>query len=122
MGITTRLIFALAILVSLFYSTSSITGYVVPYTRYLRNSPLATKCYGRTDQGNMVALLNESFFYDDRCGLNARVDAGGRVRVKIVDVCPPTLCDENTNLALSMEAFSQIADPAAGKIFVDYAT
>ncbi|KAK3033160.1 hypothetical protein RJ639_036344 [Escallonia herrerae] len=75
-----------------------------------------------TDQGNMVALLNESFFYDDRCGLNALVVAGGRVRVKIVDVCPPTLCDENTNLALSVEAFSQIADPAAGKIFVDYST
>ncbi|KAK2998632.1 hypothetical protein RJ639_023965 [Escallonia herrerae] len=74
------------------------------------------------DQGTMVALLNETFFYDDRCGLTALVVYGGSVRVKIVGVCPPTLCDENTNLALSTEAFSQIADPAAGKIFVDYAT
>ncbi|KAK2989424.1 hypothetical protein RJ640_017679 [Escallonia rubra] len=76
------------------------------------------------DQGTMVALLNETFFYDDRCGLKALVvyGASGSVRVKIVGVCPPSLCDENTNLALSTEAFSQIADPAAGKIFVDYAT
>ncbi|KAK2989426.1 hypothetical protein RJ640_017681 [Escallonia rubra] len=74
------------------------------------------------DQGNMVALFKESYFYDDRCGLNVHVVYGGSVTVKIVGPCPPTLCDENTFLALSKEAFSQIADPAAGKIFVDYGT
>ncbi|KAK2975320.1 hypothetical protein RJ640_025039 [Escallonia rubra] len=87
-----------------------------------RKDTTTTKCYGMKDQGTMVALLNETFFYDDRCGLKALVVYGGSVRVKIVGVCPPSLCDENTNLALSTETFSQIADPAAGKIFVDYAT
>ncbi|KAK2996834.1 hypothetical protein RJ639_024745 [Escallonia herrerae] len=78
----------------------------------------ATKCYGTEDQGNMVALIKESYFYDDRCGLHVHVLHGGSVTVKIVGPCPPTLCDENTYLALSTEAFSQIADPAAGKIFL----
>ncbi|GMN65179.1 hypothetical protein TIFTF001_034249 [Ficus carica] len=43
---------------------------------------------------------------------------GGSVVVKIVDYCPPPGCQ--ATIDLSQEAFSQIADPNAGKINIQY--
>ena len=42
---------------------------------------------------------------------------GGSVTVKVVDLCPG--CAAN-GFDLSLEAFSAIADPAEGKIIIDY--
>ena len=90
----------------------------------------ASACYGFEDRGTMIAAASPALYangaacgrrYSVACtsGTNAVPNPcrNGRVTVTVVDLCPG--CPAN-GLDLSQEAFSIIADPAAGRINIDY--
>ncbi|XP_042049919.1 EG45-like domain containing protein isoform X2 [Salvia splendens] len=58
----------------------------------------ASSCYGYQDKGKMVAAANPALF-------------------TIVDVCPGCAANQ---IDLSEQAFKSIADPNAGKIWIEY--
>jgi len=73
----------------------------------------------------MIAAVSPDIFqnraacgrmYTVRC-VNSPACRGGSVTVQVVDLCPG--CPPN-GFDLSLEAFSIIADPAAGRIPIDY--
>uniref|UniRef100_A0A7C8ZJ82 Expansin-like EG45 domain-containing protein n=1 Tax=Opuntia streptacantha TaxID=393608 RepID=A0A7C8ZJ82_OPUST len=82
-------------------------------------------CYGYEDHGRMIAAASPDIFqnraacgrmYIVRC-VNSPACRAGSVTVQVVDLCPG--CPRNA-FDLSLEAFSIIADPAAGRIPIDY--
>ena len=91
----------------------------------------ASSCYGNENQGTMIAAVSADIFQNKAaCGRMYRVTCvrgtnagvpqpckGGSVTVKVVDLCPG--CSSN-GFDLSQEAFSAIADPAEGRIIIDY--
>ncbi|XP_038696883.1 EG45-like domain containing protein [Tripterygium wilfordii] len=114
------------VVVGLISVASAETGTATFYTVYVPSS-----CYGYEDQGVMIAAASPSIFnnraacgrmYNFRCTgpTNQGVPQpcrGNGVTVKIVDLCPG--CQGNS-LDLSQEAFSQIADPNAGRIQIEF--
>ncbi|XP_021755345.1 EG45-like domain containing protein [Chenopodium quinoa] len=118
------------IVIAIFASFASVAiaipGTATYYTTYVPSS-----CYGFEDQGTMIAAASADIFQNRAaCGRMYRVTCtsgtnqgvpqpcrGGSVTVKVVDLCPG--CSAN-GLDLSMEAFSVIADPNAGRINIDY--
>ena len=91
----------------------------------------ASSCNGYQNDGVMIAAASDAI-WDNRaaCGRTYRVKCTGAtnlgvpqpckgtsVVVKIVDYCPPGC---QGTIDLSKEAFSQIADPDAGKIKIEY--
>jgi expansin (peptidoglycan-binding protein) len=94
---------------------------------------IASACYGYQDEGVMIAAASDALWengaacgrmYTVTCtgatnqGVLSQPCKPGGVTVKIVDYCPSPGCQ--ATLDLSQEAFSVIADPAAGKINIDY--
>lgn len=92
---------------------------------------VANACYNNVDQGKIIAAASDDV-WDGRaaCGRMYSVTCtgatnqgvpqpctGASVTVKIVDYCPAGC---QGTLDLSQEAFSQIADVNAGKIYIDY--
>ncbi|XP_041020464.1 EG45-like domain containing protein [Juglans microcarpa x Juglans regia] len=89
-------------------------------------------CFGYEDQGVMTAAASDALWDNGAaCGRMYSVSCtgptnqgvpqpctGSQVTVKIVDFCPPPGCQGTLDIA--QEAFSQIADPAAGKITIEY--
>ncbi|KAI4295350.1 hypothetical protein L6164_035404 [Bauhinia variegata] len=113
------------VITSLASTASAIAGTATYYTVYVPSA-----CYGYEDQGTLIAAANPSLYNNGAaCGRMYRVTCtggtnnvpnpcrSGSVTVKIVDLCPG--CGEN-QLDLSQEAFSQIANPDAGRITIDY--
>ncbi|KAL4654519.1 hypothetical protein ACB092_01G385500 [Castanea dentata] len=116
----------LGLVLSLISVASAISGTATYYTVY---TPSA--CYGYQDQGVMIAAASDALYENGAaCGRMYKVrctgptNAGvpqpcrGEVTVKIVDRCPSPGCQ--ATIDLSQEAFNIIADPAAGKINIDY--
>uniref|UniRef100_A0A7C8YU67 Expansin-like EG45 domain-containing protein n=1 Tax=Opuntia streptacantha TaxID=393608 RepID=A0A7C8YU67_OPUST len=117
----------LAVIFASFASVAfSISGVATYYTQYYPSS-----CYGNENQGTMIAAVSADIFQNKAaCGRMYRVTCvrgtnlgvaqpckGGSVTVKVVDLCPG--CSAN-GFDLSQEAFAAIADPAEGKIIIDY--
>ncbi|KAA8535465.1 hypothetical protein F0562_030468 [Nyssa sinensis] len=112
---------------SLISSASAIAGTATFYTVYVPSA-----CYGFEDQGVMIAAASDPIYQNGAaCGRMYRVRCtgptnagvpqpcrGDGVTVRIVDRCPSPGC--TSTLDLSQEAFSMIADPAAGRINIDY--
>ncbi|KAH6817461.1 hypothetical protein C2S51_002162 [Perilla frutescens var. frutescens] len=120
-----RIIIAVIVASSLISMASAIAGEATYYTTYVPSS-----CYGFEDQGTMIAAANPGLFnnraacgrfYKVRCtGPTNNVPnacRNGEVTVKIVDLCPG--CGPN-QLDLSLQAFSIIGNPDAGRIRIDY--
>ncbi|KAK1551330.1 hypothetical protein Q3G72_034014 [Acer saccharum] len=105
----------------------AIPGTATYYTTYVPSA-----CYGFEDHGVMIAAAGDALWQNGAaCGRMYSVTCtgptnqgvpqpcrGGSVTVKIVDRCPSPGCQ--ANIDLSEQAFSQIADTAAGKINIDY--
>ncbi|OAY31864.1 EG45-like domain containing protein [Manihot esculenta] len=98
------------------------TFYTPPY--------VPSSCYGFEDKGVMIAAASDAIWdnraacgrrYSVRCtGATNQVPQpcrGGSVIVTVVDYCPPGC---RGTIDLSQEAFSQIADPNAGNIKIEY--
>ncbi|KAG6430866.1 hypothetical protein SASPL_108939 [Salvia splendens] len=83
-------VFAAATIVSM---ASAISGTATYYGPLVPSS-----CYGYQDKGKMVAAANPALF-------------------TIVDVCPGCAANQ---IDLSEQAFKSIADPNAGKIWIEY--
>ncbi|XP_071731231.1 EG45-like domain containing protein [Rutidosis leptorrhynchoides] len=90
-------------------------------------------CYGFEDKGVMIAAANEDLWDGGAvCGKYFQVTCTGgtnlgtphpcthtpTVTVMITDFCPPPGCQGDLDLA--HEAFSTIADPAAGGIKISF--
>ncbi|XP_006845496.2 EG45-like domain containing protein [Amborella trichopoda] len=104
-------------------ATGTATFYTPPY--------VPSSCFGFQDNGVMIAAASDAI-WDNRaaCGRNYRVRCtggtnqgvpepcrGDSVVVRVVDYCPPGC---RSTIDLSQEAFSQIADPNAGVINIEY--
>ncbi|XP_018821980.1 EG45-like domain containing protein [Juglans regia] len=127
MAIKIQSLLFLGLIVSFVSSASAIAGTATYYNVYVPSA-----CYGYQDQGVMIAAASDALWDNgNACGrmysvsctgpTNAGVPQpcrNGPVTVKIVDRCPSPGCQ--ATIDLSQEAFSQIADPAAGKINIDY--
>ncbi|XP_021639606.2 EG45-like domain containing protein [Hevea brasiliensis] len=99
------------------------TYYTPPY--------VPSACYGYENKGVMIAAASDALWNNRAaCGKRYRVRCigatnqgipqpckSGSVVVTIVDYCPPGC---QGTIDLSQEAFSQIADPNAGKIRIQY--
>ncbi|XAR51221.1 hypothetical protein NMG60_11005783 [Bertholletia excelsa] len=99
------------------------TYYTPPY--------VPSACYGYQNEGVMIAAASDAIWGNKAaCGRRYRVRCigatnqgvpqpcrGQSVVVMIVDYCPPGC---RGTIDLSQEAFSQIADPNAGKIRIEY--
>ncbi|KAJ4709417.1 EG45-like domain containing protein [Melia azedarach] len=103
---------------------NAIPGIATFYTNYVPSA-----CYGNKQQGVMIAAANDSLWNNGAvCGKSFSVKCTGprnpvphpctgkTVTVKVVDHCPG--CP--STLDLSKEAFTQIANPVAGIINIDY--
>ncbi|CAF2147789.1 hypothetical protein BRARA_A00707 [Brassica rapa] len=113
------------VIVSLFsiaYATSGIGTFYTTYT--------PSACYKDTPEGVMIAAASDTLWDNGRvCGKMFHVTCTGprnpvphpctgkTVTVKIVDHCPAGCA---STIDLSFEAFSQIANPVAGIINIDY--
>ncbi|CAK7338127.1 unnamed protein product [Dovyalis caffra] len=110
-------------LISVAYAAQGIAVFYGP-----RYTP--SKCYGNTDYGVMVAGVSDALWNGGAaCGRKYRVSCirganqapkpcrQGSVVVTVVDYCR-RVCNGDINL--SQDAFSRIADPNAGKVFVQY--
>ncbi|KAK9274841.1 hypothetical protein L1049_022095 [Liquidambar formosana] len=127
MGMEMRGLIVVGIVMSLISVASAIAGTATYYTVYVPSA-----CYGYEDQGVMIAAASDALWENGAaCGRMYRVTCtgptnqgvpqpcrGDGVTVKIVDRCPSPGCQ--ATIDLSQEAFSAIADPAAGKIEIDY--
>ncbi|KAB1201863.1 EG45-like domain containing protein [Morella rubra] len=125
MAVKIHTLLLLGLVVSFISVASAISGTATYYTVY---TPSA--CYGYQGQGVMIAAANNALYNNGAaCGKMYRVTCTGAtnqgvpkpcrgsVTVKIVDRCPGCAANQ---LDLSQQAFSTIADPAAGKITIDY--
>ncbi|XP_059636402.1 EG45-like domain containing protein [Cornus florida] len=122
-----RAIIMVCMAASLISMASAIAGTATYYTVYVPSA-----CYGYQDQGVMIAAASDAIWNNGAaCGKMYRVTCtgptnqgvpqpcrGNGVTVKIVDRCPSPGCQ--STIDLSQEAFSMIADPAAGKINIEY--
>ncbi|XAR66692.1 hypothetical protein NMG60_11013004 [Bertholletia excelsa] len=100
------------------------TFYTPPY--------VPSSCYGFQNKGVMIAAASEALWGNKAaCGRKYRITCiggtnqgvtnpckGTSVVVTIVDYCPPPGC--KATIDLSREAFTQIANPDAGKIRIQY--
>ncbi|CAA0837300.1 Putative EG45-like domain containing protein 1 [Striga hermonthica] len=100
------------------------TFYTPPY--------VPSACYGFTEQGTLIAAANPTIYANGAaCGRRYRIRCTGRTNlgvlqpctnreiiVRVVDLCPGCAADQ---FDLSREAFAMIANPDAGRIFIDYA-
>ncbi|KAI4295347.1 hypothetical protein L6164_035401 [Bauhinia variegata] len=113
------------VITSLASTASAIAGTATYYTVYVPSA-----CYGNSQQGTLIAAANPSLYNNGAaCGRMYRVTCtggtnniptpcrGGSVTVKIVDLCLGCLANR---LYLSQEAFSQIANPDAGRVKIDF--
>ncbi|OMO95162.1 hypothetical protein COLO4_16050 [Corchorus olitorius] len=118
------LIIVFGMIASLVSIASATAGIATFYTNYVPSA-----CYGQQGMGNMVAAAGDTLWNNGAvCGKFFTVKCTGprnpvphpctgkSVTVKMVDHCPncPSTID------LSKEAFTQIADPVAGIINIDY--
>ncbi|KAJ8749423.1 hypothetical protein K2173_025467 [Erythroxylum novogranatense] len=98
------------------------TFYTPPY--------VPSSCYGNQDKGVLIAAASDAIWdnrracgrrYSVRCigGTNNTPNPckSGSVVVTIVDYCPPGC---RGTIDLSQEAFSQIANPDAGNVRIEY--
>ncbi|GMP36271.1 hypothetical protein CsSME_00008452 [Camellia sinensis var. sinensis] len=122
-----RAIMMVCIAASLISVASAIAGTATYYNVYVPSA-----CYGYQDQGVMIAAASDALWNNGAaCGKMYSVSCtgatnqgvpqpckSGSVTVKIVDRCPSPGCQ--ATIDLSQEAFSAIADTAAGKINIDY--
>ncbi|CAK9151640.1 unnamed protein product [Ilex paraguariensis] len=117
-----RLIIVAFIVTTLFSMTFAVPGIATYYT--------ASACFGFEDRGTMMAAASQDLYangaacgrrYSVACTSGTHADPNlcrnGNVTVTVVDLCPSCPL---SGLDLSLEAFSTIADPAAGKINIDY--
>ncbi|PON38613.1 Expansin [Parasponia andersonii] len=127
MGIRMRILMVLGMLACLtsvaFAAEGTATFYTPPY--------VPSSCYGYENRGVMIAAASDAIWGNRAaCGRRYRVRClgptnqgvpqpcrGNGVEVQIVDYCPPGC---HGTIDLSQEAFSQIADPNAGKIRIEY--
>ncbi|BAF25362.1 EG45-like domain containing protein [Oryza sativa Japonica Group] len=114
---------ALAMVSLVAADSGTATFYTPPYT--------PSACYGFEDQGTMIAAASDVFWNGGAaCGQQYVVTCTGptnqgvpqpctgqSVTVKIVDHCPSGCAG---TIDLSQEAFAIIANPDAGKVFIDY--
>ncbi|KAG2696378.1 hypothetical protein I3760_07G056600 [Carya illinoinensis] len=127
MAIKIQSLLFLGLIISFVSAASAIAGTATYYTVYVPSA-----CYGFEDQGVMIAAASDALWDNGAaCGRMYSVSCtgptnegvpqpcrNGPVTVKIVDRCPSPGCQ--STIDLSQEAFSQIADPAAGKINIEY--
>ncbi|XP_011009944.1 PREDICTED: putative EG45-like domain containing protein 1 [Populus euphratica] len=119
-----RILIAMGICASLLSVAVAIPGIATFYTTYVPSA-----CYGNKSFGVMIAAANDSLWKNGAvCGKVFQVTCKGprnpvphpctgkTVTVKVVDHCPG--CP--STLDLSKEAFTQIANPVAGIINIDY--
>ncbi|KAI5585531.1 hypothetical protein POPTR_006G176300v4 [Populus trichocarpa] len=119
-----RILIAMGIFASLLSVAVAIPGIATFYTNYVPSA-----CYGNKSFGVMIAAANDSLWNNGAaCGKVFHVTCKGprnpvphpctgkTVTVKVVDHCPG--CP--STLDLSKEAFTQIANPVAGIINIDY--
>lgn len=107
--------------------TPTTLGTATYYTHYVPSA-----CYGETDPGTMIVALNPESFHEELCGKELKAicvpgDANPNpcknanpVVVKIANICPPSICPKYSDIALSKEAFSILADPKVGTIGVNF--
>ncbi|XP_038712228.1 EG45-like domain containing protein [Tripterygium wilfordii] len=114
------------VVVGLISMASAGPGIATFYTEYVPSA-----CYGFEDQGVMIAAASPKIYNDGAaCGrmYNVRCTGptnqgipqpcrGNGFTVKVVDLCPGC---QGSALDLSQEAFSQIADPDAGRIHIEF--
>ncbi|KAA8535460.1 hypothetical protein F0562_030463 [Nyssa sinensis] len=126
MGIQAQFLMMMGMLICLtsfvFADSGTATFYDPPYT--------PSKCYGKQNNGNMVAGASDRLWKNGAaCGKKYSVKCTGpankaphacrgakTIVVKIVDYC--ARCNGTINL--SRDAFSQIADPDAGIVKIEY--
>ncbi|KAG7969890.1 hypothetical protein I3843_07G055500 [Carya illinoinensis] len=127
MAIKIQSLLFLGLIISFVSAASAIAGTATYYTVYVPSA-----CYGFEDEGVMIAAASDALWDNGAaCGKMYSVSCtgptnegvpqpcrNGPVTVKIVDRCPSPGCQ--STIDLSQEAFSQIADPAAGKINIEY--
>ncbi|CAK9139501.1 unnamed protein product [Ilex paraguariensis] len=116
-----RLIIVAFMVTTLISAASAVPGIATYYTVYVPSA-----CYGYQDQGTMIAAASPDLYNNGAiCGTRFSVSCtgpagackGGSVTVTVVDLCPG--CPSN-GLDLSLEAFSAIANPDAGRINIDF--
>ncbi|PON51260.1 Expansin, partial [Trema orientale] len=116
----------LGLLVCLPFIAFATEGTATLYTPYQPSS-----CYGLENRGVMIAAASDAIWNNRAaCGTKYRVRCigatnqdvpqpckGRSVEVQIVDYCPAGC---QGTIDLSIEAFTQIADPSAGRIRIEY--
>ncbi|KAJ4833136.1 endo-1,4-beta-glucanase [Turnera subulata] len=124
MGIGNGVLMMAAIVACLVSIAAATPGIATFYTSYVPSA-----CYGNKEQGVMIAAAGDTLWNNGAvCGKTFTVKCTGprnpvphpctgqSVTVKVVDHCPG--CP--STLDLSKEAFTQIANPVAGIINIDY--
>ncbi|XP_059637082.1 EG45-like domain containing protein [Cornus florida] len=127
MGVFVQVVMVVGMLTCLatvaYAASGTATYYTPPY--------VPSSCYGYQNNGVMIAAASDVIWGNRAaCGRNYRVRCTGptnqgvpqpcrgqSIVVKIVDYCPAGC---QGTIDLSQEAFSQIADPNAGKIKIEY--
>ncbi|KAG6427818.1 hypothetical protein SASPL_112065 [Salvia splendens] len=121
-----RIVMVALVAASIVSMASAIAGTATYYSPIVPSS-----CYGFEDRGTMVAAANPALFNNRAaCGDRYTVQCtgptnqgvpqpcrNGPITVTIVDLCPGCAADQ---IDLSEQAFNQIADPAAGRIRIEY--
>ncbi|XP_065851270.1 EG45-like domain containing protein [Euphorbia lathyris] len=120
------------VIVSLIGSLASV-AYAAQGTSTFYTPPyVPSSCYGFENKGVMIAAASDAIWNNRAaCGRRYSVTCTGptnqgvlqpctgrSVVVTIVDYCPPPGC--RGTIDLSQEAFSQIANPDAGKVNIEY--
>ncbi|KAG6427820.1 hypothetical protein SASPL_112067 [Salvia splendens] len=121
-----RIVMVALVAASIVSMASAIAGTATYYSPIVPSS-----CYEFEDRGTMVAAANPALFNNRAaCGDRYTVQCTGPtnqgvpqpcrnspITVTIVDLCPGCAADQ---IDLSEQAFNQIADPAAGRIRIEY--
>ncbi|XP_073015927.1 EG45-like domain containing protein [Primulina eburnea] len=114
---------AMSLFSFLYFDQGTATYYTPPYPRHA--------CHGYQNDGVMIAAASDAIYGNKAaCGRRYSVTCTGAtnkevphpctgqsVVVTIVDYCPPGC---RGTIDLSREAFSVIANPDAGKVYVDF--
>ncbi|KAG6644203.1 hypothetical protein I3843_08G040400 [Carya illinoinensis] len=122
---------ALIIVSMTIFTLTSVANAAVGTATFYTPPYVPSSCYGFQNNGVMIAAASDVIWGNRAaCGRSYRVRCigatnqgvpqpckGTSVVVKIVDYCPPGC---QGTIDLSQEAFSAIANPAAGKIRIEY--
>ncbi|KAF5749474.1 putative EG45-like domain containing protein 1 isoform X2 [Tripterygium wilfordii] len=117
------IVILVTIVATLITVASALPGTATMYTKYVPSA-----CFGTEPKGDLVARVNDALWQNyTNCDTMIKVTCTGSkfgnpctnqsVAVKVVDHCVGPKCP---TLVLSKQAFTQIANPAAPMIQIDY--